>query len=302
MRLKIAIFTETWLPKVDGVTSILQLMLRRLNEQGHKVLLFGPAGGPSEFAGAEIVGLTGPRFPLYPEIRINIPRRDAWERLKAFTPDLVHIVSPFFLGPTAFRLARRLNVPIMASYHTDVPRYVHHYYSGGIVEPLIWWYMRLLHNQAHVNLCPSSTMLRDLRAHGFKRVRWWHRGIDTQRFTPGLRDEAMRQRLTDGHPDDFLVINVGRHAPEKRLETIRPAFATGNGVRLAMVEGRGRGTYRPEQIGPLIDRLRSDPDLRQHIIQNGIEHARSRDWRTTMDQLIHYYYLTQRVFQRTRGK
>jgi glycosyltransferase involved in cell wall biosynthesis len=234
--MKIAIFTETFLPKIDGVVTILCQMLERLNEKGHQVLLFGPPGGPKEYAGAEIVGVGGPRFPLYPELRINIPRRFVWERIQAFQPDLVHIVSPFFLGPFGFSYARRLGTPILASFHTHVPRYVRHY-GGAFIEPAVWSYLRSLHNQADVNLCPSTETLKDLREHGFERVRWWQRGIDTRRFTPGPREAALRERLTDGHPEDLLVLYVGRHSPEKRLEVVREPLFSVPGVRLAMVGG-----------------------------------------------------------------
>ena len=54
--LKIAVFTETFLPKIDGIVSILCLMLQRLNELGHQVLLFGPPGGPAEYAGGHLQG------------------------------------------------------------------------------------------------------------------------------------------------------------------------------------------------------------------------------------------------------
>ena len=67
------------------------------------------------------------------------------------------------------------------------------------------------------------------------------RGIDADFFTPGPVDPAMRNRLTDGHPDDFLLINVGRQAPEKGLFGLRDAiFPPGRpqeGVRLALVGG-----------------------------------------------------------------
>jgi glycosyltransferase involved in cell wall biosynthesis len=233
---KIAIFTETFLPKLDGVVTILCQVLERLNEKGHQVLLFGPPGGPAEYAGAEIVGVGGPRFPLYPDIRVNIPRRFVWEKISAFQPDLVHIVSPFFLGPFGLSYGRRLNVPIVASFHTHVPRYVR-YYGGAFIEPAIWSYLRGIHNAAHLNLCPSTETLKDLRSHGFERVRWWRRGIDTSRFTPGPRSEALRSRLSDGNPDDLLVLYVGRHSPEKRLDLIRDPLFSVPGVRLAMVGG-----------------------------------------------------------------
>lgn len=234
--MKIAIFTETFLPKIDGVVTILCQVLERLQEKGHQVLLFGPPGGPKEYAGAEIVGVGGPPLPFYPELRINIPRKFVWEKVRDFQPDLVHIVAPFFLGPFGMSYARRLNVPILASFHTHVPNYVRHY-GGAFIEPAIWSYMRALHNQAHLNLCPSTETLRDLRSHGFERVRWWKRGIDTTRFTPGPRDAAMRERLTGGHPDDLLVLYVGRLSPEKRLDLIRDPLFSVPGVRLAMVGG-----------------------------------------------------------------
>lgn len=236
-KLRIAIFTETFLPKIDGVVSILCLTLRRLQELGHEVILFGPAGGPSEYAGAKIVGVRGPRLPLYPELRINIPGRQVWRELKAFQPDLVHVAHPFFLGIFGLRFARKLDVPIVASFHTHVPRYAQHY-GFGWFTPVVWWYERLLHNQAHLNLCTSTAMKTELEEQGFQRVRWWKRGIDIELFSPGPVDKDMRSRLTDGHPDDFLIVNVGRQAPEKGLSGLRDTIFPQEGVRLALI-GQG---------------------------------------------------------------
>jgi glycosyltransferase involved in cell wall biosynthesis len=234
--LRIAVFTETFLPKIDGIVSILCLMLRRLEELGHKVILFGPPGGPADYAGAEIVGVGGPRLPFYPELHINIPRRRVWHKLHDFQPDIVHVVNPFFLGPFGLWFARRLGVPTLASFHTDLARYAAAY-GFGFGAPVLWSYMRAIHNTADVNLCPSTAIRKDLIDHGFKRVRWWKRGIDTEFFTPGPRDEAMRARLTGGHPEDFLVINVGRQSPEKGLKALRDGIFPQPGVRLALIGG-----------------------------------------------------------------
>lgn len=233
-KLRIAIFTETFLPKIDGIVSILCLLLQRLQEQGHRALLFGPPGGPSEYAGAEIVGVGGPRLPFYPELHINIPRRRVWERLKTFQPDLIHVVNPVFLGAFGLAYARRLKAPTVASFHTDLPRYAQ-FYGAGFMAPAIWSYLRALHNRAAVNLCPSTTVRRELQQQGFRRVRWWKRGIDTDLFTPGECRSDVRAWLTDGHPDDFLVINVGRQAPEKRLELLRETLFPEPKVRLALI-------------------------------------------------------------------
>ena len=232
--LRIAIFTETFLPNVDGVVTILCQMLQRLEELGHQVVLFGPPGGPSTYAGAAIFGTGGPRLPFYPELRFNVPRRATWEKLHTFQPDLVHVVNPVALGPFGMAFARRLRAPVLASFHTHLPQYAAHY-GAGMLTPLVWRYLRALHNRAAVTLCSSSTMRDELRAHGFRRVRWWQRGVDTARFAPGATNSELRVRLTDGHPDEFLLINVGRQAPEKRLELLRDSIFPNPGVRLALI-------------------------------------------------------------------
>jgi glycosyltransferase involved in cell wall biosynthesis len=209
-------------------------LLQRLQEQGHRVILFGPPGGPADYAGAEIVGVGGPRVPFYPELRINIPRRFVWERIRAFQPDLIHVVNPVVLGPFGLSYARRLKAPTVASFHTDLPRYAQ-FYGAGFVAPLLWAYLRMLHNQADVNLCPSTAVRSELQQQGFRRVRWWKRGIDTDLFTPGARRAEVRERLTNGHPDDFLVVNVGRQAPEKQLDLLRATIFPERGMRLALI-------------------------------------------------------------------
>lgn len=232
--LRIGLFTETFLPKVDGVVNILQLMLRHLAAEGHHAILFAPAGGPSEFAGFPVLPVNGVTAPCYNELKLNYPMRTTYRRLARFQPDLVHTLHPFVLGPFAMRMGRRLQVPVVASYHTDIARYVS-FYGQSALTNAIWAYERHLHNQATLTLCPSSVLRDDLRRQGFQRVRWWHRGIDTQFYAAGPADRAVREELTQGHPDDFLVLNVGRHAPEKGLFSLRDSLFPLAGVRLALV-------------------------------------------------------------------
>ena len=234
--MRVAIFTETFLPKLDGIVSILCLALRRLQERGHQALLIGPPDVPPSYAGAHCLGTGGPRFPFYPEIRMNLPTPRIGPALRAFKPDLVHVVNPIFLGPTGIAYARRLNLPLLASYHTDVPGYTRHY-GYPWAEGLMWGLFRTLHNTADLNLVPSTATLQQVRAHGFKRVRWWRRGIDTERFRPELRDPAMRARLSGGYPEDFLALYVGRISKEKGVDQLRAPLRALPGVRLALVGG-----------------------------------------------------------------
>ncbi|HEV2661977.1 MAG TPA: hypothetical protein VGU68_15310, partial [Ktedonobacteraceae bacterium] len=66
MNLRVAIITENFLPKLDGVTHTLTRLLEHLQAQGHQALLLGPESGMEEYAGAELVGTAGLPFPFYP--------------------------------------------------------------------------------------------------------------------------------------------------------------------------------------------------------------------------------------------
>jgi glycosyltransferase involved in cell wall biosynthesis len=233
--MRVAIFTETFLPKIDGVVTILCQALERLQEKGHEVLLFGPPNMPESYAGARLFRTGGPPFPLYPEIHMSLPHPRIGWALRTFRPDVVHVANPAFLGPTGIALARRMRLPLVASAHMDIPSYARLYVGPWAVRPA-WALFRTLHNIADLNLVPSSWMLRDVRENGYKRVRWWHRGIDLQRFRPELRSQPMRERLSGGRPDEFLALYVGRISREKNVHHLRQ-LAGLPGVRLALVGG-----------------------------------------------------------------
>jgi glycosyltransferase involved in cell wall biosynthesis len=233
--MRIAIFTETFLPKIDGVVTVMCQALQRIQERGHEAIVFGPPDMPESYAGARCIPVGGPKFWLYPEIRINLPRPRIMRELRRFQPDVVHVVNPAFLGPTGIACARWLRLPLVASSHMDIPSYTSNY-VGPWGVPIAWWLFRTAHNIADLNLVPSSHMLRSVRENGYKRVRWWHRGIDAERFRPELRSDAMRERLSGGHPGEFLALYVGRISREKNVPQLR-AIAEMPGVRLALVGG-----------------------------------------------------------------
>jgi glycosyltransferase involved in cell wall biosynthesis len=162
--------------------------------------------------------------------------------LATFGPDLVFLANPALLGLVGLRHARALDLPVVASYHTDIPYYTEQYGLGLLREPA-WAYFRWLHNQADLNLCPSRFTKRQLLAQGFERVQVWPRGVDHDRFHPGHRSQHWRERLSGGHPGTPLLLYVGRLAPEKRVDWLRPVLDALPEARLAIV---GDGPSRAE--------------------------------------------------------
>ena len=232
--MRIAYFTETFLPKIDGVVNTLCHLLQHLESRGHQSLLFAPSGSPPQYAATPVVSLTGYSLPFYPEIKLTVPWVKIGDRLQAFAPDLIHLLNPFALGLAALRQSRPLELPTVASYHTDLPGYMARYGFPFLSRPT-WAYLRWLHNQAAVNLCPSHTTREELENHGFRNLKVWSRGVDVERFHPRFYHDSMREWLTGGKPQAPLLLYVGRLAAEKRIDFLQPLFAALPEVRLAIV-------------------------------------------------------------------
>ncbi len=242
--MKIALFTETFLPKIDGIVTRLRHTVDHLQRNGDQVLIFSPDGGLKEHKGAEIYGVSSIPFPLYPELKLAFPRPSLKTKLQQFKPDLIHVVNPAVLGAGGIYYAKQLNIPLIASYHTHLPQYLKHYNLGAL-EPVLWELLKLAHNQAELNLCTSTAMVGELRNHGIERVDLWQRGVDTEMFQPHLASVKMRNRLSKNNPDSPLLLYVGRLSAEKQIEEIKPVLESIPQARLALVgDGPNRETLK----------------------------------------------------------
>ncbi|WP_267384016.1 glycosyltransferase [Cyanobacterium sp. uoEpiScrs1] len=232
--MRVALFTETFLPKIDGIVTRLRHTVEHLQRNGDQVLVFCPDGGITEYKGSKVHGVKGISLPLYPELKLAIPTPTVGKTIERFKPDLIHVVNPAILGLGGIYFAKTMNIPLIASYHTHLPQYLQHYGLGSL-EGLLWELLKLGHNQAQLNLCTSTAMVNELVIHGIERVDLWQRGVDTEMFQPHLGSEQMRSRLSAGHPECPLLLYVGRVSPEKQIENIKPVLEAIPDARLAIV-------------------------------------------------------------------
>lgn len=237
--LRIVLITETFLPKIDGIVTRLCHTLRHLRALGHNVLVVAPHG-IDNFEGTPVHGVPGFRFPLYPDLKLSIPRPSVGRVVKAFKPDLIHAVNPAVLGASAFFSSSYDRVPLVVSYHTHIPKYLR-YYKLGWLEGTTWRAIRSTYNRADLRLATSQAMQMELESMGLQRVRLWQRGVDTDMFRPDRATPEMRARLTEGHPEDKLFVYIGRLSAEKEIEHCRRVLEALPGVRLALV---GDGPHR----------------------------------------------------------
>jgi glycosyltransferase involved in cell wall biosynthesis len=238
--LRIAFFTETFLPATDGVVTRLRHTIEELRRVGDEVLVFAPRysnGGPDSYAGAPIHRIFGLPFPPYPQVRLCPPHPGIGRALRRFNPDLIHAVNPFILGPGGAFYARRNGIPLVASYHTNVAAYAR-FYGFGFMEKATRSWTRTWHSKARLNLCTSEATRDYLLDEGIKRIRVWPQGVDNRLFHPSRASREWREKLSGGRPKARILLYVGRLAPEKGLERLKTAVSGAPNTCLAIV-GQG---------------------------------------------------------------
>jgi phosphatidylinositol alpha 1,6-mannosyltransferase len=229
---RVAIVSECFLPVVNGVTNSILRVLEHLAAGGHQALVVAPGtGDPTAHEGVPVVRVPALELPVVNSMPVGVPSRRVLTALRAFAPDVVHLAAPFVVGYRGLAAARRLGIPTVAVYQTDVAGFASSY-GLGLTARAAWRWTCRLHAQADRTLAPSSWATAALRARGVPRVHQWARGVDTRRFTPSRRDEGLRAELAPG--GELLVGYVGRLAPEKQVERLA-ALAGLPGTRLVVV-------------------------------------------------------------------
>ena len=248
--MRIALLTEVFLPKIDGVVTRTIRHLDQLAEMGHEVLILAPGNPPAEYAGFEVVPIRSRSLKVYPEVKHGMLGPKTYRRLREFNPDVVHAVNPIWTaGWSTLVVARRY--PVVASFHTDVPEYC---LKLGIpwVKPIAEWGLRTFHGRAGLNMVTSGPMMDKAADYGIENVRLWPKAVDTESFTPAARTREMRSLLSDGHPDDPLIIFIGRISAEKSVDRCIPIVEeVRKRVPNALLAFVGEG--------PLYDELRANP-------------------------------------------
>lgn len=243
---RLALFSDTIGPQVNGVARTLDRLVAALRERGGEVRVFAPYDPD---AGAEAHVLRFPSRPFwgYPQLRLAWPsQRHVHDALTRFRPTLVHAATEFGVGLAGRRAALRLGVPFVSSYHTSFTAYAEHYRLGLLARPG-WAYLRWFHNGGRCTFCPTAAIVREVESQGFARCTVWSRGVDGTRFSPRFRSDAFRAAI--GADEQTLVAAyIGRIAPEKQvgvaLEAVRLAQEARPGrIRLLAV---GDGPYELE--------------------------------------------------------
>jgi len=219
---RVAAFTDTYLPTVNGVTYTVDTWREQWVDRGGRMHVVYPDGDhdprPDEHPVSSVP------FPFYEGFRVGLPGLpDAVADV-----DLVHAHTPFGLGLAGLRLARKHDLPVVASYHTPTSEYAAYLAFADRIERAIersaTSYERRFLDRTDVVITPSERTAEHVRAEveTSTRVVVVPNGVDVEFFRPV---DTADFRTRHGLPDGPLVGYTGRHGYEKNLDDVVDAAA-----------------------------------------------------------------------------
>jgi len=222
--MKIAYFTDTYLPNVDGVVTCLLNYRKELEKMGHEVYIFSPGSkkDKAENRDKNVHYFTSATFKPYPDYRLSLfPFPSAVKRVREIRPDIVHSHGIATTGLAAINCAHELKVPAIASFHTMVPEATHYLTRNAgmqkILEDVAWTYLKWYYGFFDTVLVPSKYVEGILRAKGITNTMMLPSGIDVKAFAKADGD-AVRRKHSLGKKK--IILHVGRLVMEKNLDLL----------------------------------------------------------------------------------
>jgi|AntAceMinimDraft_18_1070375.scaffolds.fasta_scaffold23390_1 glycosyltransferase involved in cell wall biosynthesis len=220
--MKIAYFIGT-LKKEDGVTRVLLALIDEGRKKGIESVIVTGWAEDASISSVPIIEVPSIIFPLYKAYRISLPGISKFKKqLDEFQPDLIHVHSPDTIAWSALRYAKKRNVPILATHHTNFCKYLS-YYHLGFLRPLVWFSLRKLYRQMKITTTPSEVIAEELIDHGMSNAISLPWGVDFEKFNDSFRSEKLRNQILK-QGKKFIILCVCRLTWEKDLRTLSKAY------------------------------------------------------------------------------
>ncbi|MBE7123364.1 glycosyltransferase family 4 protein [Bacillus cereus] len=227
--MRVAIFTDTFTPQVNGVAKTLERLTLYFQKENIAYSVFAPQHTAEDNFVINVNKMRSiPLTILYPECRFAFPTPRIKRELLAFKPDIIHIATPFNMGLCGLYYAKKLNIPVVGSYHTDFDAYLR-YYKIEFLSNMLWNYLRWFHSHMQKNFVPSPETLHQLKKKEFQQLYIWGRGVDCTLFHPTYNKDLFRKKYNI--TAKYILSYVGRLAPEKDVDTLQTLIQTTNKER-----------------------------------------------------------------------
>ena len=236
--MKIAVFTDTYTPQVNGVVTYLVDSVKALS-QDNQIAIFAPGEGhyraEKQAPNITVHWIPSAPFPLYEGYRMTSINYHRISRLlKKERPDIVHAHAPVILGLEGIIAAKRAHIPVVITYHTHFPDYVFSIMKGKLpsifgklsaftVKKMIKHVFRM----ADVVTAPTQELVAELSSYGLDNVVLMPNGIDFSKFDipEGGKRGVSEFNALHKLKGRKVLLYAGRVSFEKKVDTLLEAFS-----------------------------------------------------------------------------
>lgn len=232
--LKVAVFTDTYHPQVNGLVTSIDSNRQELGKRGHELTIYVPniPGAPQETLVKLLGGFV---FPPQPEYTFVLPWgvEFSLRGIPSDQYDVVHSHATWGAGFVARWAANRWKKPLVLTYHTMWELYAHYSPLAKIGIPLSWqmpffkWVTRFLCNPCHTVIAPTESIRQQLLRYGVSaKIAVLPTGLtsDVYKMAGPVRCRAFRKKW-NLNPKDFVISSAGRLGPEKNWPILLKAIA-----------------------------------------------------------------------------
>jgi glycosyltransferase involved in cell wall biosynthesis len=225
--IRVAHFTDTFF-EINGVARTLRQQARLAERIGKDLTMITCHPDPPAATGRvrTFQPVTAFDVPEYPKQQLTLPPfLEILDHVYEEGYTMVHTATPGPVGLAALAVARSLNLPIMGTYHTQLPQYTARLTGDPNIGELTWHYVTWYYSQLDKVYVPSAETGEELIGRGISRdkITLYPRGVDVDRFNPGHRGDFFKERYGVG--DQVKLIYVGRVSREKNLPLLVEAFS-----------------------------------------------------------------------------
>lgn len=230
--MKVGIFTDVFLPTMDGVVRSTCLLIEQLVKNGVDVVVFAPGkrNEVKDYKGAKVYYFKGKKLSFYPKYFFTMPFpiiSDYSKKLRDV--DIFHVQDPFMMGIAGLRIAKKNKKPVVGTYHTFFEEYVSHLTKGKLkllVKDILKWPTRLFVNNVYdlcnITIAPTKEIKDYLKTYGVNKVEIIPTGINLDLFKKTKRKDIKKRYKIPKRA--FVFIYAGRISFEKKLEILLHAF------------------------------------------------------------------------------
>lgn len=225
--MKIGIFTDSYLPTPTGVAISVETFRKALTERGHQIFIFAPHFPHYKDKIKDVYRFPSFRWPARPEAPVTYPIPfKPWGLIESLELDIIHTQHFFTLGKLGLQAGRRLNIPVVHTYHTYYEQYAKAYAWPMFKNLVSWWLV--MRSKKYSNKCdqiivPSPSMERVILKYGIKTpIEPIPTPIHPQDFI-SMNPQLLKKRFHIPQ-DHKVLLHVGRLGDEKNIRWLLKTF------------------------------------------------------------------------------